>query len=285
MLNCHRATGRRPPFFLVHGLFGLFDGAAILAALDPDQPFYTFTARGFDGTVPPHTRLEDMADDYAQQIMQAHPKGPCLIGGLCKGSFVALEVAGRLRAAGYEVGPVLLVDPDSEPNLNAVKLARALRQLEAPAVRRQLHDQAERAVVGLAAVHSAPPFDAADPMQRETAARVGAATSYALSTFVPPVSDCAIVVLTSGERGATWFDPLHPWQRVMRGPRTIHVFAVSHPDMMHSPLRDRLIACYARNAFARRRSGVTGDQPEDQDDGNGDADQPQHRRAHVGTPP
>ncbi len=57
-----------------------------------------------------HTRIEDMAADYLQQIRAVQPHGPYYLGGLCAGGVLAYEVACQLQQQGQQVSMVALLD-------------------------------------------------------------------------------------------------------------------------------------------------------------------------------
>lgn len=56
-----------------------------------------------------------MASDYLRALRQRQPNGPYALGALCAGSYVAIEMARSLRAAGAVVLPLLLLDPPFRP--------------------------------------------------------------------------------------------------------------------------------------------------------------------------
>jgi len=119
----------RVPLHLVHGRLGqAFISPAFAALFDVDQPLFAIQARGLDGLEPPARTIEEMAADYAAAILTHQQEGPYFLGALCAGSYVALEMAGILAAAGRQVLPLLLLDPP-EPWSSA------------PAGRRQLERQ------------------------------------------------------------------------------------------------------------------------------------------------
>ncbi|WP_374090326.1 non-ribosomal peptide synthase/polyketide synthase [Methylomicrobium lacus] len=106
-----RATGSRPPLFCVPGVGGQCHYLYHLAAaLGSDQPVYAFQAKGMDGRTPPHTRIEDMAAYYVEQVLQVQPEGPYYLAGHSMGGSVAFEMGGLLEASGRKVGFVALLD-------------------------------------------------------------------------------------------------------------------------------------------------------------------------------
>ncbi|MFF9803662.1 acyltransferase domain-containing protein [Streptomyces coeruleorubidus] len=100
-----RATGSRPPLFLVHAAGGPVAVYRTLAErLGEDRPVYGLERIEEARTVP------EKARHYAEAIAAAHPDGPCLLGGWSFGGFVAQETARQLTAAGRDVPLVVLLD-------------------------------------------------------------------------------------------------------------------------------------------------------------------------------
>ena len=52
-----------------------------------------------------------LADDYIAALRSVRPNGPYLLAGYCAGTFVAWEIAWRLRASGEQVPLVIAIDP------------------------------------------------------------------------------------------------------------------------------------------------------------------------------
>lgn len=107
-----REAGSRPPLFIVHGAKGLaFVSPHLLSVLEPDQPVYSLQACGLDRNQGEHRSIPRMADAYIAAIRRIRPRGPYLIGSLCVGYVLAVEMARRLRDLGEPVAPLLLIDP------------------------------------------------------------------------------------------------------------------------------------------------------------------------------
>ncbi|MEU6251048.1 acyltransferase domain-containing protein [Streptomyces sp. NPDC047043] len=104
-LRTLRATGSRPPLFLVHAAGGTTDVYRALAdRLGEDRPVFGLERIEEAGTV------TEKARRYAEAIIATRPNGPCLLGGWSFGGFVAQETARQLTAAGREVELVALID-------------------------------------------------------------------------------------------------------------------------------------------------------------------------------
>ena len=144
--------GGKQPFFCVHGLGGHVAVFARLSrAFDPDRPFYGLQSHGLGGHGTPHRRVERMAADYIDEIRGVQPRGPYLIGGMCMGSKIALEMAQQLQAAGEEVALVAVLDANA-PGLGHERRARRRRRVArepggyAARVRRELRRRRKRLV-------------------------------------------------------------------------------------------------------------------------------------------
>ncbi|MDX8349852.1 SDR family NAD(P)-dependent oxidoreductase [Cognatiyoonia sp. IB215446] len=103
--------GRKPPFFLVAGMFGNVLNLRHLAHLiGSDRPFYGLQARGLLGDEEPHRRIEAAAKDYIAEMRQVQPHGPYHLGGFSGGGITAYEIAHQLRAEGEEVAALVMLD-------------------------------------------------------------------------------------------------------------------------------------------------------------------------------
>lgn len=106
-----RAGSGRAPFFCVHGAGGNVVSMRSLAmALPPEQPFYSFQARGLDGYSAPFSSVEETAECYVNQIRRVQPHGPYFLGGWSYGGLVAFEMAHRLESIGESVGILAMLD-------------------------------------------------------------------------------------------------------------------------------------------------------------------------------
>ncbi|MFE6054165.1 amino acid adenylation domain-containing protein [Kitasatospora sp. NPDC056446] len=102
-------TGR--PLFLVHPMGGnVLCYVPFARHLPEDQPLYAFQAAGGDAGTTPLDSVPDLAAGYLAAMRRVQPEGPYALGGWSFGGFVAFEMARQLRAAGEEVGTVVLLD-------------------------------------------------------------------------------------------------------------------------------------------------------------------------------
>jgi len=103
--------GSKPPFFCVHGVGGNVVGFVELARqMKPDYPFYGLQSQGLGENRACHTRIEDMAAHYLDEIRTVQAKGPYHLGGFSLGGLVAYEMACQLLARGEGVSLLVLFD-------------------------------------------------------------------------------------------------------------------------------------------------------------------------------
>jgi thioesterase domain-containing protein len=107
-------SGLRPPFFGVHGGYGdVMFYSELARCLGKDQPFYALQAEGQKLSAMRDTSIEAIASYYLRQIRQVQAHGPYFLGGYCLGGVIAFETAQQLRAAGEEVGLLVLFDTNN----------------------------------------------------------------------------------------------------------------------------------------------------------------------------
>ncbi|MCI5077990.1 phosphopantetheine-binding protein [Oricola sp.] len=111
-LTSINAEGNKTPIFLVHGNAGMaFLRPEFRAAIDPQQPIYIFHAVGFDGAAEPLGRVEDIAEAYLRMMLDVRPNGPWILGALCAGGWIAVEMVRLMEAEGIKPDKVILIDP------------------------------------------------------------------------------------------------------------------------------------------------------------------------------
>jgi thioesterase domain-containing protein/acyl carrier protein len=132
-----RATGSKPPLFLMHSHGGnVLEYHPLASHLGKDQPVYALQARGLDGGTSEEPRIEAMASSYIKDIKTVQPHGPYYLGGYCFGGALALEAARQLSAQNESVGLLILI--------NAPTPAHWGRQMEMPFPRRLFYRLAYR---------------------------------------------------------------------------------------------------------------------------------------------
>ncbi|WP_285730611.1 non-ribosomal peptide synthetase [Nocardiopsis sp. ATB16-24] len=106
-----RGDGDAAPLFYVHPMGGnVLCYVQFAKHLPDDQPLYAFQAFGADAGTEPVRGMEEIARRYIEAMRRVQPEGPYHIGGWSFGGFVAFEMARQLRAAGQEVGSLVVLD-------------------------------------------------------------------------------------------------------------------------------------------------------------------------------
>jgi len=107
-----RASGERPPLFLVppSATTGM-RFSRLTELLESSQPVYSFNHPGLDGNQEPQSKMEDIAALYVSEMLAFKYQGPYLLGGMCFGVQVALEMAQQLKQRGIEPAMLIFLDP------------------------------------------------------------------------------------------------------------------------------------------------------------------------------
>jgi amino acid adenylation domain-containing protein len=101
----------KTPLFCIHAIGGnVLSYQGLASYLGEDQPVYGLQALGLDGQEEPHTRVEDMAADYINEIRTVQLHGPYFLVGHSLGGIVAFEMAQQLAKAGERVALLALFD-------------------------------------------------------------------------------------------------------------------------------------------------------------------------------
>ncbi|WP_330172409.1 amino acid adenylation domain-containing protein [Streptomyces sp. NBC_01498] len=106
-----RAEGGRRPLFCVHPGAGMgWAYAGLTRHLGDSQPVYALQTRALTRPDYRASSVEELAEDYLEQIRRVQPWGPYRLLGWSFGGVVAHAVATRLQAAGEEVELLALMD-------------------------------------------------------------------------------------------------------------------------------------------------------------------------------
>ncbi len=124
-----QTKGAKPPLFVVHGaggnVFYFVELARLLAARDPERPFYGLQARGLLTGEEPLLSIEAMATTYQDAIRSVQPTGPYHLAGYSMGGLVAYELARRLAAEGEEIAFVGMFDAMANLRMQLSSMDRA----------------------------------------------------------------------------------------------------------------------------------------------------------------
>jgi thioesterase domain-containing protein len=179
--------------------------------------------------------LRSIAATFLRKILSTQSKGPYMLGGLCIGAILAYEIAVQLRAAGYEVSLLVLVDPPSPLYLKSKDamsskftqplylLSRATHMGLRRALLRSGQRVAERLRTSMGVKAKAMKEGPAQQLI-ETSAK----------EYYPERYDGRVLLLLASER-PPHVDFLPSWKAVI--PENLHIHYVSghHNDLMKAP--------------------------------------------------
>ena len=99
-----RATGSKPPIYLVHGGgMNVLVFRSMAQFLDQEQPVYALQALGLNGETLFYYSIEEIAKKYLSEILEQNPNGPYQLTGYSLGGKIAFEMAKQLRVLGKTV--------------------------------------------------------------------------------------------------------------------------------------------------------------------------------------
>ncbi len=225
------------PLFFCHGDFltrGIY--AQKLAAQLPDGPPVFLLPSFADGSV--GSSIEEIARNYAQEVMRVAPGSPIVVGGYCNGGLVAWHLTHLLRSAGVEVAELLLLETmslNARPDLRGVarfcaaagaalrgRAGKFMRQSAMGAVwtwrRRVAHftySAARRKLWG--ALQWQVPAEL-----RRNAFETGQVFLGMMSRYVPPAIDVDVTCFIAAEGTHFDTDP-RPWRHLARSVAQVSV--------------------------------------------------------------
>ncbi|MEU0029369.1 amino acid adenylation domain-containing protein [Streptomyces sp. NPDC006335] len=220
-----RAKGSLTPLFCVHPVVGLsWAYARLLAHLDPDRPVYGLQARAISDAGKAPRSIDEMAEDYIDNMRRVQPSGPYSLLGWSFGGVVCHAIAAKLQDMGERVDLLVMLDsrvpdgnepevPQDEDDMVAEKMKRAgvgekalaeyLAQLE-PAMRERV-------------------------LRRERGiARAAAHNNAVLRSFVPGRVGGDVLFFTAGDGSAA----AESWRKHVAGRVLNHNIPCEHRDML-----------------------------------------------------
>ena len=138
-----KAAGNETPLFCFHGGGGhLLAYREIANALGKDQPVFGIRAPDLDGAQR-FLNVEELAEDYLQDIMRVQRRGPYHLCGMSFGGLLAYEVATRLAERGECVGVLAIFDTINPAYYRRLPTLKSVRFLVDTAIVRSekyIHD-------------------------------------------------------------------------------------------------------------------------------------------------
>jgi thioesterase domain-containing protein len=242
--------GALPPLFMVHGVPGFMPlGPSLVQMLGCDRPVYAIHARGLDGKETPLKSIHGMIDAYLAEIREARPSGPYVIGGMCIGGLIALEIARKLTDRGERVGSVLLLDPLPVLGQWAGLIDGAVA--DDPKIYRQLHRYLTDFLTAITRQWPNIPFNLNDPRQLHNAVKLAMTNIFAAHAHLPMPYAGATELVICEQRASAYFHPASPWRKLVERPAKVHVLPGDHADIFnrHRASTCRLVALGLEGAF------------------------------------
>ncbi|MFI0789780.1 amino acid adenylation domain-containing protein [Streptomyces lydicus] len=126
-----RTHGRQRPLFCIHPVSGLsWSYSRLLKHLSPEIPVYGLQARGIRRQEPLPESLDEMAEDYVQQILQLQPEGPYFLLGWSFGGLLAHAIAALLERSGKQVALLALLDTYPRKEISSAELEEILSKID-----------------------------------------------------------------------------------------------------------------------------------------------------------
>ncbi len=241
-----KPKGDRPPFFLVHAVFGsVFPYHRLALHMDPDQPVYGIQSIGLDGKSKPPDRIEDMAELYIEHMRAVQPEGPYYLGGYSFGGWVAYEMA-RLLVGKYKeiVGLTAVLGVGIPMGVQHPAMMEAgeqwaelIKNYTELMINTNLSDQ-QRVDTG-----PIDPTTVMTPLQKVAYANNLAQLRYA----PPPYSGHLDLFVTRDMTGAVLHDESMGWRQMAKDGVTTHICTGNHISTFKEPhvqdLAQKLTAC------------------------------------------
>jgi len=245
-----RASGARPPIFLVHAIGGsVVPYLPLVDLLGPEQPIHAFEAPGLhelDGL--PGRRgstIASLAAGYLTELRTVQPSGPYRLGGWSMGGMIAQHMAVALRSAGEEVALLALLDAvPSEPGAQLPDQAGLIwwfahdltrirgQQLNLDQELLRTFPDAEQLPRALEHLVEHRIIDHEDRTALAARFEVFVDLVGAFLSHRPAPLDCPIELLAAVD-GA--IDPVPRWQAVGAGALNVHRVAGDHYTMLQPP--------------------------------------------------
>ncbi|HEX5632291.1 MAG TPA: SDR family NAD(P)-dependent oxidoreductase [Gemmatimonadales bacterium] len=270
-----KPSGSLPPFFCIHARGGAVLNYRTLASfVEPEQPVYGIQCRGLDGRTDPFRSIEEMAQQYIEEVRRIQPQGPYFLGGGSLGGIVALEMAQRLAAEGERIGLLTMFDswgptwfsPGHQPAVHA-RLARRLashfQRLQREGVAGEASLLMRRAWWRLQARGK----KVACAVLRMMGAELPHSLRYfyveqanlaALWRYVPAEYQGRVVLFRAlDDSDADFSDPTMGWHATVRGSVEVIDSPGTHNSMVHDPMFGELF----RNRLQQAQQEAAAERP------------------------
>jgi thioesterase domain-containing protein/acyl carrier protein len=117
------------PLFMFHGVGGnVLNYRELGLKVNKDKAVYGVQSRGVDGVSTLHSSIDEMAKDYALEILSFCANQKIILAGGSMGGLIALAVANELYAKDVEVEKLIMFDT-SGPCINYISYIPVLQRL------------------------------------------------------------------------------------------------------------------------------------------------------------
>lgn len=271
LLVAFNPQGQRPPLFCLPGIGGHMTSMRDLArVLGPDAPVYGLEAVGVGGHEAPLGSVEEMAERYLGEVRKVQPHGPYYLCGHSFGGLIAYELAGRLQAAGEEVGLLVLLDTwtPRPAQLSATLLSRALRRqvdtevqgLARPGAYLRKSAKRIRTAFRLLAQRGADPSELDFPSWFRAVRRsnLGAAARYRAGRL-----DVQALLVRAEQRKL--IEPLFAWEDLLQRPFEVATVGGTHVTMVETAHIQAVGQIVAAHLLSAQRRPSRAARPTDQE--------------------
>jgi thioesterase domain-containing protein len=109
-----RTAGSGPRLFMIHGVDGGIEPLrALVDRIGANGTIYGVRSQTLCANTPPLLTIEKMAAHYLDEITRVQVAGPYYLAGSSFGGMIAFEIARQLRAKGFEIAFLGMIDtPD-----------------------------------------------------------------------------------------------------------------------------------------------------------------------------
>jgi amino acid adenylation domain-containing protein len=272
-LICLNAGGKGTPIVLLPGVGGhAFTFKDLPALLGREQPVYALSSIGAEaGTPLIDLTVEESAEIYEAEVLEAFPSGPIVVGGFSFGMLPAFELAHRLRQRGRSVPLMVSFDgfaPGYPRRMEGARrlLAHAGELLQSDPRRRgeYIEGQVAKLRVGLRrllgkADETAPHLRFVDAEMRSRLQKVWDFNLRARDRYRPThVAPDALLLIRCEipmRWPATQMDcPMHGWYAFVRGPISVVTVPGEHLSLF-APENQQTIADTITQHLARYAPG------------------------------
>ncbi|KAF9960815.1 hypothetical protein BGZ72_005821 [Mortierella alpina] len=219
-----KTSGTRPPLFCVHTAAGLsWSYSGLIKYLHPEQPVYGIQARGLDGKSKLATSVEQMTQDYIEQIRLIQPHGPYHLLGWSFGGTVVHSMAAELEEQGEKVPLLVMMDTTARYSIN--NRFGELASNDDMAMDAMKFDQSFLRTLGAASVEDAlPMMKRVMPVSQNI---LGFVTRFKPSVYS---GDILFFWATVEHEFVPAVDP-YSWTPYVRGAIEVHNVECSHTEM------------------------------------------------------